>query len=90
MWYHARVGRKPAELLEWIRRNPSSVAMRELVRLIEAIGYSLDRQHGSHRIYRHARASLPIINLQADGKQATPYQVRQVLRLIEEHGLEVT
>jgi hypothetical protein len=31
-----------------------------------------------------------MINLQSDGATAKPYQVRQVLRLIDEHNLEVT
>jgi len=30
-----------------------------------------------------------MINLQSDGATAKPYQVRQVLRLIEENNLEV-
>jgi predicted RNA binding protein YcfA (HicA-like mRNA interferase family) len=89
MWYHRHVGRKPAELLEWAQKNPASVDFRELVRLVEALGYKLDRQRGSHQIFRHARVGLPIINLQAAGKNAKPYQVRQVLRLVEEYGLEV-
>lgn len=84
------MGRRPAELLEWARENRDSVEFRELVWLVKALGYTLDRQRGSHQIFRHPRAGLPIINLQADGKPAQPYQVRQVLRLVEEHGLEVT
>jgi predicted RNA binding protein YcfA (HicA-like mRNA interferase family) len=72
-----------------VRKNPASLEFRELVRLVEALGYRLDRQRGSHQIFRHPGPGLPIINLHADGKQAKAYQVRQVLRLIEEHGLEV-
>lgn len=84
------MGRKPAELLEWVRQNPKSVEFRDLLRLVKAIGYVLDRQKGSHQIYRHPTAAgLPIINLQEDGKDAKPYQVRQVLQVIDEHGLEV-
>jgi predicted RNA binding protein YcfA (HicA-like mRNA interferase family) len=83
------VSRNGPELLEWARQNAASVDFRDLVRLVEALGYMLDRQRGSHRIFRHARRDLPIINLQSDGKTAKPYQVRQVLRLVDEHGLEV-
>ena len=36
-----------------------------------------------------ARPALQMINLQSDGATAKPYQVRQVLRLIEENNLEV-
>lgn len=35
------------------------------------------------------RSDLPLVNIQADGATAKGYQVRQVLRLIEEHKLEV-
>jgi len=59
--------------------------------LVEAIGYVQRRQSGSHRVFTHPkRAALPMINLQSDGATAKPYQVRQVLRLIDEHNLEVT
>lgn len=31
------------------------VKVREIIKLLEADGWSLDRQRGSHRIYRHDR-----------------------------------
>jgi hypothetical protein len=51
----------------------------------------LDRKRGSHRIYRHPlRPDLPLVNLQESGAgKAKPYQVRQVLGIIETHGLKV-
>jgi hypothetical protein len=81
------VPRKPSELLERARANPQSLSFRELERLVVAIGYAFDRQSGSHRIYRCK--GLPIINLQSAGKDAKPYQVRQVLGIIDEYALEV-
>jgi len=84
------MGRGAAEILEQARQSPGNVRFRDLVRLVEAVGYVQDRQRGSHRIFRHrSRRELPIVNLQADGATAKPYQVRQVLRLIDEHKLEV-
>jgi len=78
------------EILEQARQSPGNVRFRDLTRLVEALGYVLARQRGSHRIFRHAsRPDLPIVNLQADGSTAKPHQVRQVLRLIDEHKLEV-
>ena len=48
------------------------------------------RQKGSHIVFAHgARPSLPMVNLQSDGATAKPYQVRQIVRLIDEHNLEV-
>jgi len=60
---------------------------RRPLRLIEAAGFVFDRQTGSHRIYR--RAGLPVINVQPAGSMAKGYQVKQVVKLIETHQLEV-
>ncbi len=58
---------------------------------MERLGYELVRKHGSHRIYRHpSRRDLPIVNLQeGESGKAKPYQVRQVLEIVETHKLEV-
>ena len=62
----------------------------DLCGLLEHVGFVLRRTAGSHRIYRHAtRPALPLMNLQrAAGGKAKPYQVRQVLEVIEVNGLE--
>ncbi len=84
------MGRKVAEILEQARRSQANIRFRDLCRLIEGIGYVFERQRGSHRIYRHpTRRDLPMTNLQSHGRDAKPYQVRQILRLIEDHKLEV-
>lgn len=47
------------------------------------------RSRGSHRIYR--RESAPVFSLSAqEGKngEAKPYQVRELLELVDLHGLE--
>lgn len=82
------MGRTLAAILDQARAGPASVRFADLCRLVEGVGYAHRRTVGSHRIY--TAAGLPAINLQADGKAAKPYQVRQVLRIIDEHGLEVT
>ena len=70
-----------------MRRQPASVRFRELEALVLSIGYKFDRQRGSHRIYR--APGLPMINLQeAQSGKAKPYQVRQVLAIVDEHGIE--
>ena len=84
------MGRTVAEILEQARRSPANVRFSDLCRLVEAIGYLLRRQKGSHRIFANAgRPDLPIVNLQSDGAKAKAYQVRQVVRLIDEYQLEV-
>lgn len=85
------MGRTGAEILEQARRSQASVRFRDLCRLVEAIGYKLRRQKGSHHVFAHAgRPELPMINLRSDGATAKVYQVRQVVRLIDEHKLEVS
>lgn len=84
------MGRTAPEILERARRSPANVRFRDLCRLVEAIGYVLRRQKGSHHVFAHAaRPELPIANLQSDGATAKVYRVRQVLRLIDEYKLEV-
>ena len=79
------------ELLEAARRSPANVRFRDVCSLMEWLGYKLDRKHGSQRIYRHpSRRDLPIVNLQeGESGKAKPYQVRQVLGIVETHKLEV-
>jgi predicted RNA binding protein YcfA (HicA-like mRNA interferase family) len=82
--------RKATDILEQARRSQASVRFSDLVKLVEAAGYNRVRQRGSHIIFAHgSRKDLPIVNLQADGPTAKPYQVRQVLRIIDENKLEV-
>jgi hypothetical protein len=78
-------------LVEAPRRSPAIIRYRDLCELVIRLGYVFDRQHGAHRIYRHSsRPDLPLVNLQqGSGGKAKPYQVRQVLGIIETHGLKV-
>jgi predicted RNA binding protein YcfA (HicA-like mRNA interferase family) len=86
----ASMGRTAAEVLEQARRSPTNVRFGDLRRLVEAVGYVFRRQKGSHLVFTHgARLGLPMVNLQSDGANAKPYQVRQIVRLIDEHNLEV-
>lgn len=78
-------------LLETARASPSNVRFKDLRALVEHLGFVERRHRGSHRIYQHPeRRDMPLINLQADRSgKAKPYQVRQVLALIERYDLEV-
>jgi hypothetical protein len=78
-------------LLETARRSPANIRFSDLRGLVERAGFVLRSTRGSHRIYRHAtRREIPLINLQEErGGKAKPYQVRQVVRIIDEWELEV-
>lgn len=64
-------------------RGRGVVNFRDLQRLLRELGFHLDRVSGSHHIYRHPKASRPL-NVQPVGKDAKPYQVRQLRDMIEE------
>ena len=65
--------------------SDANIAFNDLRRLLIHLGFS-ERTKGGHHIFR--RAGIPtLINLQKDGSDAKPYQVRQVRRIILEHGL---
>jgi predicted RNA binding protein YcfA (HicA-like mRNA interferase family) len=68
--------------------NTANVRFNDAQRLVEALGFELDRTRGSHHIYRHATLQEKI-NLQPVGRQAKPYQLRQVLAIVERYDLKV-
>lgn len=73
-------------LLERARNNPHSLGFRELQQLAEKAGFRLKRVRGSHHVYTR-KGIVEIINLQPRGRMAKPYQVRQVVGLIDKYGL---
>jgi predicted RNA binding protein YcfA (HicA-like mRNA interferase family) len=59
------------------------------INLIEGFGFRVSRVRGSHHIYVHPDIS-ELVNLQNVGGQVKPYQVRQVLKLVERYHLRLT
>ncbi len=79
----------PRNLLDRLARGQATnVRFTDAQRLAEALGFELDRVRGSHHIYRHPAIGQRI-NLQAHGGQAKPYQLRQLLDLVERHALRL-
>ena len=75
-----------SKLCQKASHSASSLSFKELCWLVEKRGYEFKRQTGSHRIYMHT-SRRDIINLQKSHGKAKPYQVRQVLGIIDELGL---
>ena len=77
----------PRRLLKKLRRGEvANVRFTYLPRLVETLGFELARIRGSHHLYSHP--DIPaILNLQDVRGEAKPYQVRQVMRTITQHGL---
>jgi len=77
---------KPRKLLRRIVVSPHNVRFQDLLALAEALGFRVTRTEGSHHILTHP--GIPeLLNLQDVKGEAKPYQVRQLLQLVERHNL---
>ena len=74
--------------LEEARAGSHNLRFGDVTRLVEGFGFRLARVSGSHHIFAHP--SVPeLVNLQAVDGKCKPYQVRQVLDLIDRYNLKL-
>ena len=66
----------------------NNVSINEMVNLVEGFGFQLIRVSGSHQIFAHPDIS-ELVNLQSVRGEAKPYQIRQLLRLVERYNLSL-
>jgi predicted RNA binding protein YcfA (HicA-like mRNA interferase family) len=64
------------------------IAFRDFERLLAVFGFFEKRRRGSHRAYKHPRVP-ELLTVQPRGKEAQPYQVRKLLDMIVQFGLEM-
>jgi hypothetical protein len=65
-----------------------NVRFGDLIDLAQAFGFREIRARGSHHIF--VREGIPeLLNLQDVRGEAKPYQIRQLLRLIERYNLKL-
>jgi predicted RNA binding protein YcfA (HicA-like mRNA interferase family) len=77
------------KLYERLLANPrATISFRDFEKLLTAFGFEHARTTGSHRQYVHRKLSRPL-PVQPTSKDAKAYQVREVLELVEEHGLYI-
>jgi predicted RNA binding protein YcfA (HicA-like mRNA interferase family) len=74
--------------LERARGSPQNVRFRDMTRLVESLGFRRARVSGSHHIFTHPDIS-ELVNLQEVDGNCKPYQVRQVLKLIDRYKLKL-
>lgn len=74
-------------LLARLSASQTNVRFSDLVRLCVALGFVHDRTSGSHQVFIHRIHRGAQLNLQPDRGQAKPYQVKQLLKLVEEYNL---
>ena len=79
---------KPRKLLEKALSSPANLRFTEAVALARAFGFHLSRVRGSHHIFANPRVR-ELVNLQEVGGKAKPYQVKQLLTLVERYNLSL-
>lgn len=77
---------KPRKLLAAILAGSRNVRFADMVALVKAFGFELSRTSGSHHIFVHPKVD-ELVNLQKVQDKAKPYQIRQVLKLVEKYHL---
>ena len=70
--------------LERIRNNPADVSWADLVAVCDICFGKPRRGRGSHLVYATPWMDHPLLVLQPRKGKAKPYQVRQVMRAIDE------
>lgn len=76
------------KLLRKLLSGQTNVRFEDARSLAEAVGFQLDRINGSHHIFKHP--NIPkLLNLQNAKGQAKPYQIRQLVKFIEQYNLTI-
>lgn len=75
-------------LIRLARGELANVAFGDVRRLMESLGFELCRVSGSHHVFTHPEIP-ELINLQSVRRLAKPYQLRQLMRLVERYDLRL-
>ena len=76
------------KLLQKALSSPANLPFQEIFALAVAFGFHLSRVSGSHHVYAHPDLR-ELLNLQEVGGKAKPFQVKQLLGLIERYNLSI-
>jgi predicted RNA binding protein YcfA (HicA-like mRNA interferase family) len=79
---------KKRKLLKKLLAGSKNIRFAEASALAESFGFKLDRVSGSHHIYIHPHIP-DLINLQNIEGKAKPYQIKQLLKIIEQYDLHL-
>ncbi len=65
-----------------------NVSFKDMINLINGFGFQVKNVRGSHHVFMHA--DIPeLLNLQEVKGEAKPYQIRQLLKLVEKYNLRL-
>ncbi|HQY57331.1 MAG: type II toxin-antitoxin system HicA family toxin [Nitrospira sp.] len=76
------------KLLAKVLSGSKNLRFNEVILLVEAFGFRASRVKGSHHIFVHPDLS-ELVNLQEVGGKAKPYQVKQLMDLVERYNLRL-
>lgn len=79
---------KKSKLLKKLLSGSKNINFSDAVICAKAFGFRLDRINGSHHIFVHTEIT-ELVNLQNRKGKAVPYQVKQLLQLIERYNLQM-
>ncbi len=79
---------KKRKLLQKLLSGSKNIRFSEAVACAEMFGFRLDRVKSSHHIFVHSEVP-ELVNLQSVKGKAKPYQVKQLLELVERYNLQM-
>ncbi len=79
---------KNRKLLAKALSGSKNLRFGEVIALAKAFGFRLSRTKGSHHIFVHPHTR-ELVNLQEVDGKAKPYQVRQLLEIVERYDLQL-
>ena len=77
---------KKRKLYEEIKRNPKKIRFKKICKIAEVFGFKKRKGKGSHHIFIHPDVN-ELLNFQNVSGNAKPYQVKQLIKIIEKYGL---
>jgi predicted RNA binding protein YcfA (HicA-like mRNA interferase family) len=66
----------------------NNVSFGDMLDLMKGLGFEESRTSGSHHILSHPKIDA-LVNLQEVRGEAKPYQIRQVMRIVERYNLKI-
>ncbi|MBE9048103.1 type II toxin-antitoxin system HicA family toxin [Pleurocapsales cyanobacterium LEGE 10410] len=77
---------KKDKLLNKAKNSAANLRFNDLIKLAELCGFEKKRQKGSHVIMKHKTHDI-FMNFQDNNGDAKPYQVKQLLKEIDDYNL---
>ena len=74
------------QLYEEIKRNPKNILFQRICQVAVAFGFKMRKGKGSHHIFTRPGVE-ELLNFQNVSGKAKPYQVKQLIKIIEKYGL---